>query len=294
MNTWTTLVGSWGDSLCSYGKICKLLKDRGEEKANVVYFGLDQNICEFLKAQPNVDKVSWLKIDTPSVIGKYIGMATRDAPQWLLETGLKEQLPDIVPTHVTLEDQHKHSNECYRDFDPQLPQSFGNWDEFLADKSPYILLQPYSIQSCTYEEHWPFWKEAMKHIVEKTDKNIVIVGEMPENPEKLKEIYDTEILDHPKVTCIIGQTRSMLDVLHIANNASAIITTSNALSCWSVVKKIPAIVTCNKIIQEATPYYYNWIHAGKNVVLAHDTSFDVFKAAVSVLNFSPVRLGVQS
>lgn len=280
MNTWTTLVGSWGDSLCSYGKICKLLKDRGEKKANVVYFGLDQNICELLKSQPNIDKVSWLKIDTPSVIGKYINMAVRDVPQWLEETGIKDQLPDIVPTHVTLKDQHQNYNDCYRDFDLLLPPSLGNWDEFLADKTPYILLQPYSTQSCSYEDHWQFWKQAMNYLVEKTDKNIVVVGEMPDT---LKDIFDLELFENPKVTCIVGQTRSMLDVLHIANGASAIVTTSNALSCWSVIKKIPALVTCNKIIKEATPYYYNWIKSGKNIVLDHDANFESFKAAFSVL-----------
>jgi hypothetical protein len=278
-NIWTTAVGAWGDSFCAYGNICKLLRDRGEEKANVVYFGLDQNVCEFFKAQPNIDKVSWLKIDAPTLAGKYIHMACADIPQWLEVTGLKEQLPDLIPTHVTIEDQQKRPTECYRDFDPVLPNSLGNWDEFLKDKSPYILFQPYSTQSCDYSGHWASWNQALAYVLEKTDKNVVIVGEMPET---LREYYNLDLLEHPKATCIVGQTKSMLDVLHIANNASLIVTTSNALSCWSVLKKIPAVVMCNSIIKEGTPYYYNWIKQSPNVVLDHNATLEHFKGAFAM------------
>lgn len=282
MNTWYTTVGAWGDSLIAYGNICHQLRERGEEKANVVYFGLDQNVCEFLKAQPNVDKVSWLVIDHPEMIGKYIEMACRDVPQWLELTGLKEQLPDLVSTHVTLNEQHEKTDH-HRDFDPALPPPLGNWDEFLADKTPYVLFQPYSFQSCGYADHWPHWNAALQHVLEKTDKNVVIVGEMPDagnSTDGLKELYG---LEHPRVTCIVGQTRTMLDVLHIANDASAIVTTSNALSCWAVLKKIPAVVACNRVIKSYTPYYYNWIKTAPSVVLDHDTTVEDFKAAVALV-----------
>jgi hypothetical protein len=279
-NIHTTAVGSWGDSLCAYGNICKLLEDRGEEKANLVYFGLDQNVCEFFKAQDNIDKVSWLKIDKPELIGRYIALASKDPQQWAKETGI-DHLQDLHHTHITLKDQFEKSNECNRDFDPQLPPCQGGWPEFLAEKRPYILFQPYSTQSCDYSGHWPYWKEALRYVLEKTDKNVVVVGEMPET---LTEVYDLDCLEHPRMTCLIGQTRSMNDVFHIANRAAAIVTTSNAISIWSILKNIPALVACNRIIKEGTPYYYNWIKDKPNVVLDHESNMEHFRAGFAMIS----------
>lgn len=270
-NIWTLAVGSWGDVFCAYGNMCRLLKEKGQEKCNVVYFGLDKNICEFFKVQPNVDRVSSLDISTPEVIGKYTQLANSDFAAWMDVTELKTQLPDLVPTHISDHFQKVTPTNCYRDFDVVLPPCQGEWHAFLADKKPYILVQPYSTQSCAYDLHWPYWEQVIQWLLEKTDKNIVLVGEMPTDGEQRPEWFP--FIEHPRVTNLVGQTKSMTDVLHIATWSESIITTCNSLAYLAILKDIPAVVLCNKIIKDATPYYYNWLNHGRNKLLDWDTSF---------------------
>jgi hypothetical protein len=276
MSIWTTAVGAWGDSLCAYGNICKLLADLGEEKANVVYFGLDQQICEFFKAQPNIDKVSWLKIEPPAVIGKYIQMANTDIPQWMEVTGLKEQLPELFPTHITSKYHKELSTECNRDFSCALPPCMGDWNEFLNKTGPFILLQPFSVQSCTYGDHWPYWKGAIDFMLESCPLPIVLAGEIPPKGSDAPDWFP--FVEHKKVLNLIGQTRAMTDLLHIANRAQGIVTTCNALAYWAIIAKKPAVVTCNRIIKVRTPYYYNWLNYW-NVLLDHEATLDEFEQA---------------
>ncbi len=275
---WTTSVGAWGDSLCAYGNICKLLRERNEEKANVVYFGYDQNVCEFFKAQPNIDKVSWLKIDPPSLLSKYQRLAVTDVPEWLKVTELKEQLPDIVPTHIThamMVHNYFGNLDPYRNFDAELPPVKGDWDKFFCYKKPFLLFQPYSTQSCDYDNHWPHWKEALDFILETTDKTVVMAGEMP--PKDMKAPDWFPYVEDDRVVNIVGQTQNMIDLLHIATWADELVTTCNALAYWSIIKNKPAVVCYNKIIKPRSPFYYDWIKHEPNKTVDFDEDLDVFK-----------------
>lgn len=276
-------MGAWGDSICAYGEICKLLKGSGEEKANVVFFGLDQNICEFFKAQPNIACVEWLKIEPPSLAPKYVRLAVTDPAQWYDVTGLKDQIPDLIYTHIQETPRHATPDACYRDFDCALPPCLGNWESFLAPKKPYLLFQPYSTQSCGYEDHWPHWQEALKYLVDHADQDIVVVGETPSD---VAAVFDLDLLDHPRVTCLLGQTRSMVDVLHIASWADRMVTTCNALAYWSQLRNIPAVVAANRLIRPATPYYYHWLKHARNGMLEHDDDFDRFRSSFGSLKRS--------
>lgn len=257
---WFTAVGAWGDSLCAYGQMHKHLKG---DKANVVVFSLDQNICRFFKAQPNVNRVEWLKIEPPPLFAKYAALAHDDFPRWVKETGLGDQLPELTPTHF-------HA-EPYRDFDAALPPCMAEWEQFLEPSKPYVLFQPYSTQSCGYEGHWPHWMDALTALIDHDERDIVVVGEMTPDFEKW---YDLDLMEHPKVRNLVGQTQSMIDVLHILNWADQYVGTCNALAYWSLIKKKPALVACNNIIKPATPYYYNWLNHGTVKLLDHDASLD--------------------
>lgn len=268
-NIWALAVGAWGDSICAYGNMCNLLKQKGLEKCNVVCFGLDKNICEFFKAQPNVDKVSFLDISIPSVIAKYIELANTNFEEWMKVTGLDQQLPEIHRTHISRDWHNNRPTECYRDFACELPPCLADFQGLLDE--PFVLFQPYSTNSCSQENHWQHWGEALDWLTKTTNKNIIVVGE--QGSAELP-------LHHPKVKNLMGQTKSMLDVYHIANKADWIVTTSNSLSIWSILKNIPATVICNKVIKFDTPYYYNWIKAGENTVLDQDASFEDFVSAM--------------
>jgi hypothetical protein len=206
-NIWTLAVGAWGDSICAYGNMCRLLKEKNLEKCNVVYFGLDMNVCEFFKSQPNVDRVSSLDISEPSVIAKYIRLANEDFPEWMKITGLQDQLPDLAPTHISDYYQKQNPIDCYRDFEIVLPLCLGEWNSFFEDKKPYILFQPYSTNSCDYDMHWPHWGEALNWLLENTDKNIVLVGEMP--PAGANKPVWFPFIEHPRLMNLVGQTKSM-------------------------------------------------------------------------------------
>jgi len=275
---WTLATGAWGDCLCAYGNICKLIEEKGAEKANVVYFGLDQGICEFFKAQPNIHKVSWLQISLPRTVNKYLRMAASDFKGWMEITELDKQLPNLCPTHISDYYEIHNTKECYRDFAVTLPPEQGNWSELIGDN--YILFQPYSVNSCEYGHHWPHWQEALQWVLDHTGFKVVLAGELP--PEGSEPPAWFPLVEDERVVNIVGQTKSMTDLLHIASGASMIISTCNALSVWSILKQVPAIICCTKIIKPNSPYYYNWIHHKQNIVLDYEKDMDDFKEAFSL------------
>ena len=195
---------------------------------------------------------------------------------------MDQQLPELVPTHISRDWHNNHSTECYRDFKCELPPCLADFQGILDE--PYILFQPYSTNSCSKEHHWQHWGEALDWLATTTDKNIVVIGEMSSELSELP-------LFHPRVKNLIGQTKSMLDVYHIANKADWIVTTSNSLSIWSALNNIPATVICNKVIKSDTPYYYNWINANKNIVLDNDASFDDFVDAICSDHINAGKIG---
>jgi hypothetical protein len=276
MEPWCLICGAWGDSLAAYGNMCRYLKENNIPKANVVYFGLDANICEFLKFQPNVNKVSFLKISDPKEIYIYQHKASHHFKEWMEITGIDKEIPNLLPTHVNKHHLKDDPTDCYRDFHCVLPPMLGNWDEFLAPLKPYILVQPFSIQSCTFNHHWPHWVPAIEWMAENTDRNIVMVGQLfsEADPE-----YKFPWIEHPRIINLVGQTQNMPEVLHIANQAERIVSTANGLSLWSIINDKPALVMCHLLIKMLAPYYYNWIHGGRNSVFDHEASLDDFKKA---------------
>lgn len=269
---WALAVGAWGDSICAHGNMCRLIEEIQCGKVNVVYFGLDGNVCDFFKAQPNVNKVSWLKIAIPLVINKYMRLASADFKEWMKVTELDTQLPDLIPTHISDHYEIHNPTDCFRDFSVNLPPMIGSWSNLLKD--PYILFQPYSVQSCEYAHHWPHWREALEWMMNHTDLKIVMAGELP--PKDTEPPHWFPYVEK-QVINIVGQTNCMTDLLHIASGAKAIVSTNNALSIWSILKNIPSIICCTKIIKERSKYYYNWINHAPNQLVDWNADLKVFK-----------------
>lgn len=265
----TALVtGSWGDVLASYGKICKYLKENNKDSIDVVYFGLDLYICDFLNLQPNINEVKQLLISEPAVYFKYNHMAAHDFEQFMQVTEMNEQIPDLIPMNVNKSNLVENPTDCFREFSVTLLQVSND----LPDH--YVLFQPYSIRSCNYAEHWKYWMEALDYVLETSSIKVVLVGE-------IRSKFDVEFTfpfkEHPNLINLVGQTKSMMEVFNIAKNADQIITTSNCLSMFSAINKIPAIVVCNGLIEEKAQYYFNWINVGTNMVLDNKVSLEIFK-----------------
>lgn len=273
---WTTVHGGWGDAIASYGNIRALLTERQANQANVVFFGIDSDIITFLKSQKGIGKVRHLQITDKTQYYEYSVMGILDFPLFTRMTGLHDQIPDLIPTHISDFYQSKNQTVCNRYFDAVLPPPVFDWTEVLP-KEPFILFQPYSCYSCKQSEHWPFWMEALDFVLNNTTLKVVLIGQ-------LKSMYDDQFIfpwvEHRNLVNLVGQTSSMIDVFHIMAKAEGVISTSNGLSMWSIVTNKPSLVVCNQIIQNSpVKYYYNWINHSPNLLLDHETEIDTFSLA---------------
>lgn len=267
---WLTAFGSWGDCIASYGNICRFLNSREKDKANVVYFGMDENIVRFLKAQDRIDKVRHLKVNDPNAYRLYQFMAMADFDRFTEETGLADELPNIFPTHLT---EHALTGMIHREMTVNLPDAQANWAGFLKPHGPFVLVQPWSVQSCTMLNHWPHWTEAITRIADESDLKVVLVGQIRNacDPD-----YVFPWIDHPNVLNLVGQTPSMIDVLHLARLATGVVTTSNCLSLFSVPENKATLVACHQLLKTKGAYFHTWISVEPNTVLESDTTLDEF------------------
>jgi hypothetical protein len=279
---WMTVIGAWGDTLASYGNICKYCRDHNIEKTNIVYYGLHPEVIGFLKQQKYIDKVSHLYLSEPVKTENGLNpksffdflqsmeLVVKNFDGWMQATRLKEQIPDLIPTFVGYHYLYEDPHDCNRDFEVKLPSTETDWTSF--KQQSYLLFQPYSCQSCSYDMHWEHWMPALEWLVDVVDCKIVVVG----TPTS---IYFPDFVhpkfSHPKIIDMVGKTKSILDVFHIMEGAKGVITTSNSLSMWSILTKKPALVMCNKVIQKT--YFYNWINYPLNRVLCSDATLADFK-----------------
>lgn len=277
---WTTVHGGWGDAIANYGNIVAFLKESNQDKANVVFFGLDKEIIPFLKAQKHIDKVQHLKITSISEYPYYTTLAMCDFPVYTRITGLHDNFPNLVPTHISNFYLIENPKLCNRIFNLELPPQKLEWESVLPLNEPFIVFQPFSCHSCVSDLHWPYWLEALNFILENISLKIVLIGEIKSN-------YDSRFLfpyvEHPNLVNLVGQTPNMSDVFHIVNKSVGVVSTSNGLSMYTVTNKKPNLVICNKIIKTSAFYYYNWIHHPPNIVFDCDLTLENFK--IEAMNF---------
>ena len=259
----------------------KLLQDEGRESCSTVYFGLDDDIKEFLEYQDFIDEVHHLKLGGERLYDPLVYQAQHDYSRWLNLTKLDELSSVPVRTHVTPE--LVHSSNCFRDFDlklpPRAPQTL---------PEPFLLFQPYSIQSNTEATHWPHWRAALEWILFNTDWHVVMVGKdgVPGSPDPN---FVTPRFQSPRVTDLVNKTPSMMDVLAMASSAKGIISTANALPIWCIIKKIPALVVYNLIIKDKAPYFYEWYKSEPIITLESDSGIGEFtEGFTTYMNQAPV------
>jgi hypothetical protein len=279
---WALVAGAWGDSIACYGHICRYAKEHGLEKVNVVYHGLHTEVIPFLKKQKYIGKVSVLALEEPvrteaglDPIGFFnffqsAELLSTNFAGWMRATGLDQQIPNLLPTHVSRE----LPTECYRDFELYLPDVKTDWTML---QQPYLLFQPYSCQSCPLHMHWEYWMEALDWVLENTTLGIVLIGN---KTSEFDPNFRFPQVNNPRVINLVGQTESLLDVFHIMKGAEGVITTSNSLSMWSIVTKKPALVVCHKLIR--TSYFYQWINYPPNHVLNVAINLEDFKKECAV------------
>ncbi len=263
----------WGDIFVDYANVC-LLKN----KVNVLFYGYDKYIPKFLKHQDNIGEVRHVVPETAVDYAKAAALSRK--PEWLWEicnqTYPKLDHKKFLMIHTNRMDQ------TIREIDLKLPKR-----EFQVDK-PSLLFNPYSIQSLMFSNHCPLIPEIFTWLIDQTDWNIILTGQkifhhayFGEQPFPLKISNEEEVNN---LQNLVGETESMIDVLHIANQCEGIITTSNCLAHWSIITNKPAIVLMNDMMtnpgnRKALQFYRNWIEHKPNTLLTHDCTPDQFMEA---------------
>jgi len=250
MKSYFTAIGSWGDVLACLGNIYFT----NPETINIIYFGFDPNIKNFLEIQPKVREVVHIipKNDTHFLRLTTLASMKADLNQLFKIEG------KIIATHVD------HDALPNRNFQCNISKTY--------EKNNKILFQPYSLQSNRLDEHWPFWMDALNWLLEEND--IILTGN-----SKSHQLFKNEPLPefptHPRLTNLIDQTDSMEDVFALAEACKFVITTNNCLASWTAMKEIPALIMHTKRVN---PYFYRWINCGQNIILPNETTLEEFKA----------------
>lgn len=272
---WTIVMSNWGDSIACYGNICHLMEKEKLEKINIVYFGLEGQITEFLKHQKYTGRYLTVVPQDPRAylkLSREICETDIKIEDWFLKLGISHiiDIGDVKETHVNLA---LHNNPIAHRYPMILPNEYENrWKNIITGfkREKTILIQPFSFDSTWFHEHWNYWIPAIELMVEQGYR-IILVG----SDKKFLGSFHG-----PKVLNLVGETQSMLDVFAIANYCDGIITTSNSLSMWSALTNKPTLVMKNKTIDKVK-YFLNWINYGSNTIMQSNTSLDDFMEKVN-------------
>lgn len=254
----------WGDMFVDYANICKL-----NRKVNVVFYGYDKTIIQFLKHQDNIEEVYQIEPDNAiDYLKAPIALKQKENIKALFEqNSLNINFDKFIMMHT------ERLETISREIKFNLPKSD------IKITKPSLLFNPYSIQSLTYENHCPLIPEIFTWLIESTKWNIVLIGQEFYNhvyfgklpfPLKIKNENEVSNLQN-----LVGKTKSMIDVFNIAKQCEGIITTSNNLSMWSVITNKPAIILLNDLMsnpkdRKAVQFYKNWIDQKPNTLLNYD------------------------
>ena len=262
----TAIVGAWGDMFASYAHVSLISRLTPLKKFDVLYYGYDRYIKDFLELQENINEVTWVE---PKNKEEYEEIAKEsgntESKNWITNI-FGADSKDIISTHLNSFPKLK---EIYiRNFDYKLPETS------IEIKENSILFNPYSMQSVPLRGHWRFIPDALEWLLKNTDWNIVMIGQDKYHHVKWGITEFPIFVNHPKLQNLVGKTESMLDVLAIVEKCQGMITTSNCLSMWSIVSQKPTIVMLNSMLadpkRDTSVYYFRkWIECHPNTLLSY-------------------------
>jgi len=279
-----TAIGAWGDVFACYARICLMMKETGLPKANILHYGFDPHIKDFLEYQDNIEEVLHLVPDSLGAYDDVIAEANTGSMDWINElkgwAHLNHNL--MIMGHTTHDIISKKI--INRHFDYRIPPSS------VPLPLHSVLFNPYSFQSCSFRAHWPFMPNVLRFLLDETDWHVVLVGQ-EKTFNTNGEYWDFPmIVDHPEVTNLVGKTESMFEVLAIAEDCEAIISTSNCLSLWSIIADKPSIVLMNSKLTDpfviGHEYWKEWVETEPNKCVYYDQNFDQFRKAYQGWNVS--------
>lgn len=241
---WATLAGAWGDVFCAIGNIREMMAEKGLQSIGLIWYGRDPKIADWLRLQPWVrDVIAITESDKKTMTLTY-GKLCQIKPQYsrpvwcdLLETVGADVDGPIAFTHLVLCEtrEPKYWSGAVVSGEAQ------EWAEGIAGTidGPFLLLNPLSVASNTMADHWPCWGPAIGWLLDNATVPVVLVGENL-----------IELGAHPRLVNVSGTSRSMQDVLALAERSAGIVTTGNNLGHYSIIAGKEGVVcfarTCPK------------------------------------------------
>lgn len=240
---WGLVAAAWGDVLCSIAAV----QDAGLRK--VIYVGhMQAAMKEFLEAQPGIDHVvavhttelgisyhEWLKI-----WGHFVDRSPHsDEMLSLLFKTCNVQLSpaeiyNACLDHTQFYQPNRQSQNLI------LPTSVHHWVKILQKQRglrDYVLVNPYSLNSTSWESHWPHWKDYLDWLVGHEDIQFVFVG---------LDYEPTRYRGRSNVVDLVGKTPTMMHAMGLASHAAAVITTISGMAHWCNSQDIRCVAMHNK------------------------------------------------
>ncbi len=244
---WATLAGAWGDVFCAIGNIREMMHTKEMEKVGIIWYGRDPKIADWLRLQPWVREVVAIVEPDKKTMTLTYGKLCQVKPQYGREAwcdllfGHDIDGP-IAFTHLCLAEERtpKYWTGAV------LSEQSHEWAETVARAAggPFILLNPLSVASNTMADHWPHWGAAIKMLTEVSSCKIVLVGE---------NVIEWEA--HPNLLNVSGLSKSMQDVLALAERAAGIVTTGNNLGHYAIIAQKPGVVAFARTAPKSSFYH---------------------------------------
>jgi len=265
-------IGAWGDTLSYYAVICSKMKTMGITKANILHYGFDPKIKDFLEYQDNIEKAINVIPTSVEAYEKIIQIASFGVNKWVeIIFGIPaEKVILVIDFNVMV------NEKIVRHFDYKIPSNE------ISVPPNSILFNPYSFQSCTYKEHCSFTNAILAFLVEETDHPVVLVG-LEKTFNIIYGWWDFPMqVDHPQVINLVGKTKSMMEVLSLSQDCVGIISTSGCLAAWSIITNTPAIILMNSRLTNPSSsigleYWKAWHEHEPNQCVYFDQTIDDFK-----------------
>lgn len=273
---WVTTAGNWGDVMCCMGNIRKLQAQRGMGDVNVLYYGRDAKIADWLRAQERVGEVvAIVDPDKRTMENNYAALSQSKAHHAVAawDRLLTDRAPTIgrgfiAMTHLCLAEDRP----CNYWSGAKLSEEATDWARGIAaglDKE-FVLLNPLSVASNQMEDHWPYWPDAMLWCVQNLKCQIVITGQ--------------EHIPYPPFDNVVNlttQTPTMQHLLALAELSAGMITTSNNLGIYAPIASIPSVVVCAKTCTEGS-FYFKWMkHQAIDLIPYNDSMQEFVNATMA-------------
>ncbi len=274
---WFIFEGAWGDAMAAIGNARRM---KVSPEARCLGVSSDPRITEWVCRQVGcAGGVTLVPQDWEwffRLIRRSCHLPLGSDRSWLSEL---EGLAQIEPGRWRLTQVNYSRKSAFWDC-PTLSDASLEWaDRIGARLSCPVLVHAYSDSSTVHYDHWQGWPEAVRWLTNRAP--VILTG----------RTWPHEWGRRPAVALdLIGRCDSNEQVLALASRCGRIVTTSNSLSMWSTIARIPALVMLNRVLSpESRPmgqtveWWRSWVIRAPNMCLEWSSSQEAFRSAAERL-----------